>query len=94
MKKKKINLLYKKNIKKIEKKDGKLLIYFENDNEVKKFDTVLIAIGRETTISNLNLKNINLNIDKNNFIVVNELNETNIENIFAVGDVNYTFLII
>jgi dihydrolipoamide dehydrogenase len=50
------------------------------------FEKVLIVAGRKSTAQELNLKNINLSLDKRNFIQTNDY-KTNIDNIFAIGDV-------
>ena len=50
------------------------------------FEKVLIVAGRKSTVQELNLKNINLSLDKRNFVQTSEY-KTNIDNIFAIGDV-------
>lgn len=54
--------------------------------DVDNFEKVLIVAGRKPTIEELNLKNINLSLDKNGFIKTNNY-KTNIDNIFAIGDI-------
>jgi mercuric reductase len=49
-------------------------------------DRLLIAAGREANTENLNLENNNLATDKKGAIIVNEKLQTNINNIYAVGD--------
>ena len=50
-------------------------------------DVVLISVGRKPNTKNLNLKKVGINLDDKNRIKVNEKYETNIKNIFAIGDV-------
>ena len=50
-------------------------------------DAVLIAVGRKPNIKNLNLDNIGIQLDDKKRIKVNKQYETNIKNIFAIGDV-------
>ncbi|TMW47259.1 hypothetical protein DOY81_007658 [Sarcophaga bullata] len=50
------------------------------------YDTVVWAIGRKAPLKDLNVEAINLLIEKDN-IVVNNKECTNIDNIYAVGDV-------
>ena len=50
-------------------------------------DAVLIAVGRKPNIKNLNLENIGIQLDDKKRIKVNKQYETNIKNIFAIGDV-------
>lgn len=50
------------------------------------FDKVLIAAGRSADIG-LNIQDISIETYKNGFIKTNEYCQTNIENIYAVGDI-------
>jgi thioredoxin reductase (NADPH) len=75
---------------KLEKPDpaGKILVTYKVGDEEKQeeFDTVLFAIGRYALTQNLNLAAAGLVAEKNGkFKVVNE--QTNVENIYAIGDV-------
>uniref|UniRef100_A0A1B6CEY9 dihydrolipoyl dehydrogenase n=1 Tax=Clastoptera arizonana TaxID=38151 RepID=A0A1B6CEY9_9HEMI len=57
--------------------------YIDNLKNIKKifFDKIIISIGRIPNIKSLNLKNINLKINENNFIKVNKNYKTNLKNI-------------
>ena len=48
---------------------------------------VLISVGRKPFTSNLNLENIGVELDKKGRVKVNKNFETNIKNIYAIGDV-------
>ena len=50
-------------------------------------DVVLISVGRKPYTKNLNLDKIGVQLDKKGKIKVNKNFETNIKNIFAIGDV-------
>lgn len=50
------------------------------------FEKVLIVAGRKSTIQELNIQNINLSLDRRNFVETNNY-KTNINNIFAIGDI-------
>lgn len=50
------------------------------------FDAVLVAIGRSPN-NQFGAKNINIQIDAKGFITTDERQRTNIDNIFAIGDV-------
>ena len=50
------------------------------------FSTVLLSIGRQPVVENLGLENAGVYMEKN-FIKVNQHYQTNIKNIFAIGDV-------
>ena len=45
------------------------------------------ATGRTPNISNLGLKKIGINLDKEGAICVNNSYQTNIKNVYAIGDV-------
>ena len=60
-------------------KDGK-----KNKHEV---DVVLISVGRRPYTKNLNLDKVGVALDKKGRIKVNKNFETNIKNIYAIGDV-------
>ena len=45
------------------------------------------AVGREANVKNLNLNTANVNLSKNNSIVVNDFFQTSNKNIYAIGDV-------
>ena len=50
-------------------------------------DVVLIAVGRKPNTKNLNLEKIGINLDNKKRIKVDKKYQTNIKNIFAIGDV-------
>ncbi len=59
------------------------------DGKKDKFDcdVVLISVGRKPNTKNLNLEKVGLNIDDKGRIEVNKKFQTNITNIYAIGDV-------
>jgi len=69
---------YKRNVFEIEI-DGKV--------ENFEFDKVLLAIGRKPNVENLNLEKLGISLNEKGFIKVNEKLQTNVENIYAIGDV-------
>ncbi|MCL1935257.1 MAG: dihydrolipoyl dehydrogenase [Defluviitaleaceae bacterium] len=73
-------------LKEIKQLDDKLEVIFEDkkstQNEI--FNNVLISTGRRADIGNLFSENIQVEYDRG--IVVNEKFETNIKNIYAIGD--------
>jgi dihydrolipoamide dehydrogenase len=48
---------------------------------------VLISVGRKPNTKNLNLEKVNINLDNKKRIKTNNKFETNIKNIYAIGDV-------
>ena len=59
----------------------------EGDEKVYKFDKVLIAVGMKGNTEGIGLDEVGIKTN-NDFIVVNEYNQTNMENIYAIGDVS------
>jgi len=72
----------------IEKERDKLLVKVLIDNEEKtiKAEKVLMAVGRRAVTNGLNLEKIGVRLDRG-LIWVDERMRTNIENIYAIGDV-------
>jgi pyruvate/2-oxoglutarate dehydrogenase complex dihydrolipoamide dehydrogenase (E3) component len=50
---------------------------------------VLFAIGRYAVTGGLNLQNAGLVCEKNGKFKVNDVEQTNVPNIYAIGDVIY-----
>jgi len=68
--------------------NGPIAISVSSRDEVRelKADTVLIAIGRKPNTTGLNLEAVGVETE-NGFIKVNEQMETNVQGIYAIGDV-------
>ncbi|MCV2506164.1 MAG: dihydrolipoyl dehydrogenase [Candidatus Lightella neohaematopini] len=83
-------LLFKLNTKvsHIEIKNSQVEVITNNDklSNTNYYDNVIVAIGRKPNISYLQLEKIGLEIN-NNCIVVNNQMQTNINHIYAIGDV-------
>lgn len=67
------------------KKNGIKLVNFYNQKP-SEYDVIISATGRTANIENLGLENLGLEI-KNKFINITDTTQTNIENIYACGDV-------
>ena len=77
-------------VEKIKKLNKEVLVETKNINGKKeelKCDVVLISIGRKPFTKNLNLENLGIKFDKKKGIQVNDKFQTNIPNIYAIGDV-------
>ncbi|CAL4320013.1 dihydrolipoyl dehydrogenase [Buchnera aphidicola] len=84
------NILLQTNINEIIVKNNQILVTLSNTNFDKKeifYDAVLVAIGRKSNILPLKLENAGVKINSNNFIQVDRQLRTNINNIYAIGDV-------
>ena len=51
------------------------------------FDKVLVAVGRSPNGQMIGAENAGVNVDQNGFISVNNQMQTNVDNIFAIGDI-------
>lgn len=74
----------------IEEKNGELLVTIQKPDKttmVKKYDKILVAIGRTPNTSKLGLENLGIELNKSGFINVNEFGQTSLKRIFAIGDV-------
>ena len=70
-------------------KDGKLNVVIESNgkNEDHVFNKALVSIGRKPNTSMLNIESTSINVSDSGFIVVDVYQRTNVENIFAIGDI-------
>jgi thioredoxin reductase (NADPH) len=71
--------------------DGRIKVTYMQDGVEKsdEYDTVLFAIGRYAITEGLNLPAAGLNVEKNGKFIVNDVEQTNVPNIYALGDVLY-----
>ena len=88
---KKQNIKFELNTKveKITKNDKGVVIETTNKDSKNNIeaDVVLISVGRKPYTDKLNLEKIGVNLDKKGKIKVNKNFETNVKNIYAIGDV-------
>ena len=90
LKKQGIKFELKTKVEKITKsKNGVIIETFSKEGKKNKFeaDVVLISVGRRPYTKNLNLEKIGVELDKRGSIKVNKNFQTNIKNIYAIGDV-------
>lgn len=71
----------------LEIKEGSLVIDKNGNNEELAFDKILLSIGRIPNTSGIGLEEVGIETTKKG-IVTNEYFQTNIPNVFAIGDVN------
>ena len=73
---------------KIEKRDdGALDVYMDGKKDSVRADVVLAATGRRPKVDGLGLENAGVAINDKNAIIVDDYSQTNVDNIYAVGDV-------
>ncbi|RAP37719.1 dihydrolipoyl dehydrogenase [Candidatus Marinamargulisbacteria bacterium SCGC AAA071-K20] len=59
----------------------------DGKTKTEKYDKVLVSIGRTPNVNDLGLKDIGIEQDEKGFIKINHKCETNIANVYAIGDV-------
>jgi len=72
------------------KKSGKTLeVQADIDGKAEslKCDRILVTVGRKPNSDQMNLKGIGLAVDEMGFVKVNAQRRTNLQNIFAIGDI-------
>jgi len=70
-------------------KSGLVVSTIDKDGNKNNFecDVVLISVGRKPNTEGLNLKNVGVILDEKNRIKTDQKFQTNVENIYAIGDV-------
>lgn len=89
LKKHGLNIITGARVLSAEKNQNEKTVSYEKDGktEVLSADEVLMAIGRKPTLDGIDARTIGLNLDGRGFINVNEKMQTNLNNVYAIGDV-------
>ncbi|KAF3938924.1 hypothetical protein ABW19_dt0200909 [Dactylella cylindrospora] len=66
---------------------GSLLLYGSGESAPLEVDSLLWAIGRGPNVETLDLDKAGVKLNPNGTVVVDEYQSTNVENVFALGDV-------
>lgn len=86
-----VNFIYQAKPKAVVKQDdGRLLVHWvDKDGQVHEdiYDTILFAIGRQALTPQLKLDNAGVKVVPESFKIAAENEQTNVPNIYAVGDV-------
>jgi len=72
---------------KINKSDVSVTLKGKDEEQTKKFDVVLVAVGRKPNTQNLGLGNVGISSNENGFIDVNPQRKTPNDHIYAIGDI-------
>ena len=72
---------------KITKKGVKVSLKGKKEEQSKKFDCVLVAVGRKPNTQNLGLKELGISANKKGFLEVDDKRRTKLEHVFAIGDI-------
>lgn len=67
--------------------DGRKSILCESGSIISNIDVIITAVGRKPRTTNLNLDGIKVKRDTKGFVIVDEYQNTNINGIYALGDV-------
>ena len=88
LKRKKIKVLTNTKITKIDTSTDELVISYEQNGQLGQItaDVAFLAVGIDPNTENLGLNNLGIKTDKKR-ILVNQFYQTNIQNIYAVGDI-------
>ncbi|MCF6204921.1 MAG: dihydrolipoyl dehydrogenase [Methylococcaceae bacterium] len=87
IKKKYDNILLSTRVESIEVKNEGLNVSFSGDNPEQLFDKVLVAVGRVPNGQLIDADKAGIKVDEKGFIQVNKKQQTNVDNIYAIGDV-------
>lgn len=76
-------------VKEVNVNNGKALIKYTSDGKEKSLevDKLIVAVGRKANTEGLDLAMANIKTDQKGFIETNSNWQTNVENIYAIGDV-------
>ncbi|TPW31190.1 glutathione-disulfide reductase [Pararhizobium mangrovi] len=87
MREKGIRLVYKNVLEKVERgEDGRLRAH-TSGGEAIEADTVMLALGRTPNVENLGLEKAGVETARSGAICVDGFSKTNVDNIYAIGDV-------
>ncbi|KAL7525910.1 hypothetical protein ACHAXR_002108, partial [Thalassiosira sp. AJA248-18] len=67
--------------------DGRKVVILNNGEVIEDVDVVIMAAGRSPAVDSLNLEDIGVEQKEGGYITVNEYSETNVDGVYAVGDV-------
>ena len=81
-----IEIITNASVKKVEQANGNIRVQLEN--KALEASHLVIATGRKANTEKLNLEKAGIETTRNGFIRVNEKLETNVSNVYAIGDVN------
>ena len=76
-------------LEKAEVKNGEVVVSLSNKDKswTETAEMLLVAVGRAPVTQDVGLKEIGVNVDKGGFVEVDELMQTNVEGIYAIGDI-------
>ena len=81
-----VEIIFNNEIKIISKRGSKFIFNLNNKNIVA--DALMINAGRHPNSQDLGLERVGIKLDAHDFVKVNDYLQTNVSNIYAIGDVN------
>ena len=81
-----LRVINKRNIVRVDKKESRLFA-FTDRNEMIETDQVMLAVGRTPNTEALGLEKAGVVVGKKGEVKVDEYSQTNVENIYSIGDV-------
>ncbi len=83
------NIYLKTAVTSVTAKKAHLEVCFEGKDapEKDKFDAILVAVGRQPNGNKIDADKAGINVNERGFIPVDDQQRTNVENIFAIGDI-------
>ncbi len=83
------NIWLETKVTKIEAKKEGIIVHFEGDNAPKEevFDRILVSVGRKPNGHKIDATKAGVNVDEQGFIGTNKQMKTNIDHIYAIGDI-------
>ena len=83
-----IDILARAKVKKVLREDnGSLCIISENGQRLECFDELIWAVGRYPLTQDLNLQAAGVVVDEQGYIPTDKFQQTNVESVYAIGDV-------
>jgi len=71
----------------LKEEDGGVVLCTEAGSEFGPFDTVIWAVGRRPLTAGMGLESAGVSVDKSGYVSVDKYQQSNVEGIYAIGDV-------
>ena len=83
------NIWLETKVTKIEAKKEGIMVHFEGGNAPKEemYDRVLVSVGRKPNGHKIDAEKAGVNVDEQGFIAANKQMKTNVDHIYAIGDI-------
>jgi dihydrolipoamide dehydrogenase len=81
-------LFFETMVEKVSVKNGKATVILKTGNgkKEKKYDQVLVAVGRYPNTASVDTEKAGINLTDEGFVTVDKKQRTNVENVYAIGD--------